>query len=140
MAVRILVLEREALSMRFIRLALLEAGYSVVEAETCEEAVRLSVENNGSIQLLIADVAVGDYTAIATAQLLREVWPEIAVLFTSTVPVQYWPERDHRKAINIRGARVLVKPFHASELRQEVSMLLRPASPSIAAKPDRGAA
>jgi DNA-binding response OmpR family regulator len=135
MAEKILVLELEPVCLRYICRVLWKAGSSVLEAHSCEEAIRLCAENNGSIPLFIADVGVGDHCGIATAQLLREVWPGMAVLLTSALPVEYWPQADYLKASKLGGALFLDKPFEPSALRRVVEKLVGTAPLVEAAMP-----
>jgi DNA-binding response OmpR family regulator len=120
----ILLLEAEPVCMKLVASVLWKAGYWVLEAKTYEEAMRLHAENDGWINLLIADVNSNLARGISAAEMLRQVDPEMAVLFTSTVPVEYWPETFQKKAAGIRGARLLLKPFTPSELREKVRMLI----------------
>jgi two-component system, cell cycle sensor histidine kinase and response regulator CckA len=135
MAANILVLEPEPVCLRYICRVLWKAGYSVLEATTCEEAVRLCAENNGSIPLLIADVSTGEQYGLSTAQLLRSVWPDMFMLFTGTLPVEYWLEADYLRAARLGKVFFLDKPFAPSDLRREVEKLVGTAPLVEAAMP-----
>jgi two-component system, cell cycle sensor histidine kinase and response regulator CckA len=62
---------------------LVESGYTVLEAATAEEAVRICEEHEGPISLLLSDVVMPNVSGPQLAKRLVHLRPEIQVLYMS---------------------------------------------------------
>lgn len=60
-----------------------EAGFSVLEAETADEAIIL-LQGQQAVHLLFSDIDMpGSMNGLELAQLVRERWPKVRLLLTS---------------------------------------------------------
>ncbi|SOB87669.1 Response regulator receiver domain-containing protein [Sphingomonas guangdongensis] len=113
----VLLVEDEMLVRLIGSDALSDAGYTVVEAETADEAVKL-LEGGGEVHLLFTDIRMpGSMDGLALAELVRQRWPDIRILLTSgdTLPT--------REQIPDEGS-FLQKPYRVDALRAEVQRLI----------------
>ena len=79
----ILVVEDEPLVRLDITLAMVDAGFSVIEVPDAEQAIEL-LETRGSIGLVFTDVELaGTLTGFDLAREIKSRWPHIPVLVTS---------------------------------------------------------
>lgn len=79
----ILVVEDEPLVRMDITLAMVDAGFSVIEVPDAEQALEL-LETRGSIGLVFTDVELaGALSGFDLADAVKERWPHIPVLVTS---------------------------------------------------------
>ncbi|WP_245858527.1 response regulator [Sphingomonas guangdongensis] len=115
---RVVLLVEDEMLVRLIGSdALSDAGYTVVEAETADEAVKL-LEGGGEVHLLFTDIRMpGSMDGLALAELVRQRWPDIRILLTSgdTLPT--------REQIPDEGS-FLQKPYRVDALRAEVQRLI----------------
>src|ERR1700758_4220056 len=81
-----------------------DAQYGVMTAGTISEAMQLAREIE--FDLFILDIRLEDGTGIELCQKLREVQPNVAVLYYSA----YASERDQQNALAICGDAYLRKP------------------------------
>jgi PAS domain S-box-containing protein len=113
----VLVVEDEpvvrALSTRILR----EQGYTVLEAQNGEEALRLaSTYEGGPIQLLLTDVVMPQMRGDALAQRFRLEHPATRVLFTSG----YADSESFRANLIATGTGFIEKPFSPASLARKV--------------------
>jgi PAS domain S-box-containing protein len=114
-ALRVLVVDAQAEVRAVAARILHEAGCSVLEAATAEEARRICVTHDGSIDLALLDVVLPDAHGAALIRQLRELRPTMKFIQMSGYPAG---------ALASAGAApdpVLAKPFTPSELRQHVA-------------------
>ncbi|WP_244504922.1 response regulator [Pelagibacterium luteolum] len=79
----VLVVEDEPLVRMDITLALVDAGFSVIEVPDADEALEL-LESRNSIRLVFTDVELpGTLNGLDLAHTIKARWPQIAVLVTS---------------------------------------------------------
>lgn len=79
----VLVVEDEPLVRMDITLAMVDAGFSVIEVPDAEQAIEL-LETRGSIGLVFTDVELaGTLNGFELAETIKQRWPEIPVLVTS---------------------------------------------------------
>lgn len=79
----VLVVEDEPLLRLDVTLALVDAGFSVIEVPTAEDAVEL-LESRNSISLVFTDIELpGDMSGLDLARMMHERWPDIPVMVTS---------------------------------------------------------
>ncbi|KTT74618.1 response regulator [Sphingomonas endophytica] len=97
--------------------ALAEAGYSVLEASSADEALNI-LETAGEVQVLFTDIRMpGSMDGLQLAEVVHERWPRIRILLTSG---DIRPSRD---AIPDDG-RFLAKPYRFDSLSRELNSLL----------------
>lgn len=79
----VLVVEDEPLVRLDVTLALVDAGFSVIEVPDADEALEL-LESRHNIGLVFTDVELpGSLSGLDLAHLIKERWPDIPVLVTS---------------------------------------------------------
>jgi DNA-binding NtrC family response regulator len=122
----LLVLEDDPSVMMILRLMLEQ--YSLIEASTAEQALRLFTDVGRKIDLLVADVTLSTSSGIQVALLLRSEVPDLPVILTSGYPVSAWNDRDSAdlERLGSRSVTILPKPFPAQELSNAVRELLAP--------------
>jgi CheY-like chemotaxis protein len=98
--------------------SLQEFGYVVLTAATVAEALQLAREVR--FNLCILDVRLPDGTGIELCQQLRELQPNVPVLYYSA----YASESEQKEALSVCGDAYLKKPVLAEELEQTIARLL----------------
>jgi CheY-like chemotaxis protein len=79
----VLVVEDDPFQRMAIAEDLEEAGCTVVDAFNAEEALDI-LKRNDEISALVTDVQMaGDLDGVALARLVKDLWPEVAVIITS---------------------------------------------------------
>lgn len=79
----VLVVEDEPLLRLDVTLALVDAGFSVIEVPTAEDAVEL-LESRNSISLVFTDIELpGAMSGLDLAKMMHERWPDVPVMVTS---------------------------------------------------------
>jgi CheY-like chemotaxis protein len=112
----ILVVEDEALTRLSAVIMLEEAGFRIIEAGDCDNALEL-LEADSDVQLLFTDITMpGTMDGLALARRVRDRWPHIGIMVGSAKPM---PRPDELPT----GARFEQKPYspervvkHAREL------------------------
>jgi CheY-like chemotaxis protein len=128
----LLVLEDDPSVMMVLRLMLEQ--YSIIEASSAEQALRLFTEHSRKIDLLVADVTLPTSSGIQVALLLRSEVPDLPVILTSGYPVGAWNDWDSAdlERLGSRSVTILQKPFQGKGLSDAVLELIGTA-PSEAA-------
>jgi CheY-like chemotaxis protein len=118
----ILIVEDEDALIRLLRLMLRD--YTVLEAITAQEAIQ-TFRDNGSVDLLIADVTLPTGSGIEVAKVLRQDQPRLPVILASGYPESTWNTRDVRdlQRLGSDGVAVVEKPFKRHELLELVQQL-----------------
>lgn len=122
----VLLVEDEPVVRSLVCEILGPAGYTVLEAESGTEALRISRSHANPIDLLLTDVVMPDIAGPQVAEIVSRERPGIAVLFISG-----YLDRSHA-AINsgkVPGT-FLGKPFTAAALKRKVAEALRATSAS----------
>jgi len=88
-------------------------GYTVLEADDVEDAVRLARDHPGPIHLLVSDVVMPRMSGPELAEIVRELRPDIAVLYVSGYA-------DESRFYGARAIEFLPKPFQIAELVRAV--------------------
>jgi signal transduction histidine kinase/DNA-binding response OmpR family regulator len=116
----ILLVDDEASLLRATARILRHLGYTVLPFADAAGAVAALKEHRGEVDLALLDVMLPGISGPALLQLLREVRPELPVLFTSGYA------RDARELQMVRqlGADALRKPFSVDELAAAVRRVL----------------
>ena len=121
----VLVVEDEPAVRQLVCSVLVESGFSVLDAATPAVARDLIRRHERRIRLLITDVVMPEMDGPELCYRLREVLPELPVLFMSGHSVQLLDEKTWTE---LKG-RFLHKPFSSSELLAAVEATL--ADPGI---------
>jgi CheY-like chemotaxis protein len=120
----ILVLEDHSAVMKIMRLMLKE--YSIIETTSAEEALRLFIDHDQQIDLLVADVTLPTSSGIEVALLLRTKLRHLPVILTSGYPVSGLSGRKSAdlKRLGSNSVAIIQKPFQAEELSGAVRELI----------------
>ncbi len=115
----ILLVEDNEGVREYARDILLELGYGVIDAPSVSEALRLAAKKP-RVSLLFTDVVLGDSNGRALAEKVREIYPDLPVLFTTGYT---------RNAIVHQGrldpdVNLLNKPFTQQDLARKIRELL----------------
>jgi two-component system cell cycle sensor histidine kinase/response regulator CckA len=121
----LLLLEDESVVMKFLR-NMLKKQYSVIEASSAEQALRLFRELGRRIDLLVADLSLPTSSGIKVALLVRSEIPNLPVILTSGCPVSGWGDPDYAdlERLGSNSVAILQKPFQTQELLDTVRKLL----------------
>jgi CheY-like chemotaxis protein len=96
------------------------AGYTVLEAATAEEALRLLERHEGSVHLLISDVVMPGMSGRQLAEQIAQTHPGMKVLYMSG----YTSDTIVRRGVLEADMPFLTKPFTAPALLQKVREVL----------------
>jgi two-component system, cell cycle sensor histidine kinase and response regulator CckA len=116
----VLLVEDQEAVRRLLRDYLVNTGCSVLEATNGEEAIRISGEYDGAIDLLITDVMMPRASGFAVARRLAERRAGMKIMFISG----YAEELENGLESLPAGARFLPKPFARTDLLKNVNDLL----------------
>ncbi|MEJ2186161.1 MAG: response regulator [Gemmatimonadota bacterium] len=113
----ILVVDDEAPLRRLIVRALERHGHRVLSAEDGRQAIQLATRHPGPIHLLLTDVRMGVMSGPVAAGRIREIRPDIRVIFMTG-----YAEEDELEPIPPGEAPdILPKPFDVAELLERVA-------------------
>ena len=116
----ILVVDDDRALLNAVGRILEKAGYTVLAAATCAEAIERAADGGIAIDLLVADFTLPGATGRQLADVLLRGRPELQVLYMSG-----YGEEDILAAGGVRGgAAFLQKPFAAEALLWRVQELL----------------
>jgi CheY-like chemotaxis protein len=116
----ILMVEDEPGLLRSCTATLEKMGYTVIPAETGQEALELFRRHTGTIDLLITDVIMPKMSGKELAERLAELRHGIKVIFVSG----YTADVISKKGVLESGVRFLQKPFSAQTLAAAVKAAL----------------
>ncbi len=109
-----------------------ERGYTVLQAENGEEALRIATEHGaGKIHMLLSDVVMPQLGGRELADILMQIYPGIRVLLASG----YTDDSVLRRMVAESGGAYLQKPFSPSILARKVREVLDAPAPAPAALP-----
>ncbi len=117
---KILLVEDEPSVLRFMRKALDELGYAVLEAANGEEALRVSEEQEDAADLLVTDVVMPQMDGRTLVERMRDRHPQLKVLYVSG----YADVETISPADFGQRADFLQKPFSSGALAHKVRALL----------------
>jgi DNA-binding NtrC family response regulator len=125
--ITVLLIESEPAHLIGLALILRSFGYSVLEADSADEAVRNCQEHLGPIHVVVTDAILDDEHASEVVARLESVWPQIRAVLLSNEP------SDELAVANTAGCAFLRTPFRADDLDDTIRRLLdspkkRPAS------------
>lgn len=120
----VLLVEDEEQVLRLAVKVLEMRGYSVLKADSSREALTVSENHKGRIDLLLADVELdGDMTGTELATLLRRSRPGLRVLYTSGYPldccIDHGGGRIRMEIMELMAA-FMPKPFTPTILTENV--------------------
>ena len=118
----VLLVEDETGVRTLIRLLLEKEGYSVIEARNGCDALLLSQQHAGPIQLMVTDVVMPEMSGPQIAKQLTAFRPDMKVLFLSG----YTDDAIVRHGILDDGVPFLQKPFTKGGLLRKVREVLGP--------------
>jgi two-component system cell cycle sensor histidine kinase/response regulator CckA len=109
--------EDEPMVREFVRQALLRQGYSILLAATGDQALEICQSATGPFHLAILDIIMPGMSGIDLFAALRQIFPEIRVLFMSG-----YPEGDvfEQSGLTPDHERFIAKPFTATEISERV--------------------
>lgn len=116
----VLLAEDETRVRQLIRLTLEKQGYTVLEAKSGEEAIRISTTHVGPIHLLITDVVMPGLNGCELAESLRAARPDMAICYVSG----YMDDAIIRHGFQASLSNLLQKPFSPSALVCKVREVL----------------
>ncbi len=116
----ILLVEDDAYVRELARRVLQRQGYTVLEAEDSQEALRLFLTHTAPIHLLLTDVVMPGISGKALAEQLTQTKPNLKVLFMSG----YTDDAIMRHGVLDPGIAFLQKPFNPTALIRKVRTVL----------------
>jgi len=125
----LLLLEDEAALTKLLRHVLKQ--YTIIEASSAEQALRLFLDSDRRIDLLLADVTLPTSSGIQVALLLRAEIPDLPIILTSGYAVGDWCARDcgdlERLGSNLVA--FIQKPFPPEQLSRAIHEMIGPPRP-----------
>jgi PAS domain S-box-containing protein len=121
----ILLVEDEEVVRSLARTTLQNCGYSVLEANGAEEAIRLAHQHQGAIHLMLSDVVMPGMGGSRLSDRLRGVRPQMKVLFMSG----YTDDSVLRHGVREKEVAFLQKPFTPLALANKVRERLDETAP-----------
>ncbi|GBE00018.1 blue-light-activated protein [bacterium BMS3Abin07] len=116
-----ILLSEDEKEVREIATAFLsELGYTVLEAEDAEDALKMANRYHGRIHLLLTDVVMPGMSGNELAKEMRECCPEIKILYMSG----YTENAIVKHGVLKNGINYLQKPFTVQELAQAIRRIL----------------
>jgi CheY-like chemotaxis protein len=104
----------------FAKAALESHGYVVLEAGTGDAALAIATTHKDPIDLLVADVVLGEMSGREVAERVLALHPETRVLFTSGYP----DDEIARRGVSSGSVAFLAKPYSAASLAAKVAEIL----------------
>lgn len=115
---RILLVEDEDMVRAVAERALTRQGYIVTTAKDGEEGLEL-VASGGQFDLVVSDVVMPTMDGPAMARELRQIAPQLPVLFMSG-----YAEEQLRNEIDIENMHFIPKPFSVQQIAKKVAEVL----------------
>ncbi len=119
----VLLVEDEDAVRRYLTLLLETHGYQVIASERATDALALTQEFGGRIDLVISDMVIPGSTGPELLRLLGQARPGLPALFMSG----YADAAVARHAQTVSADRLLLKPFSSTELLTKIRRILRAA-------------
>ena len=117
---RILVVEDDAEVRELSLRALTYAGYRVIEADSGEQALELMADGDPRPDLVITDVVLTGMNGRQLAETIREIWPDLPVLYISGYAADIIAEHGFLE----EDIDMLEKPFSIAALTNKLREIL----------------
>lgn len=118
-AVRVLVVDDEALICSFIEDALSDGGFEACSVHSGEVAMSTFRDGREQCRALVTDVNLGDgINGWELARQVREITPGFPVVYMTSASAPDW------KSQGVDGSLLIEKPFPPAQLAAAVSQLL----------------
>jgi CheY-like chemotaxis protein len=117
----IVVVDDEAAVRRVIVQLLESEGYTVLQAENGEDALRVMQEHHEPVDLLIADINMPEMDGLDLVAFLRSAYPALRALFVSGQSAEFLVANHDRI---VTGTHFMAKPFEVAVLRRRVREIL----------------
>ena len=117
----ILLVEDERAIRDFIAFNLKSAGYSVVEAETGEEAIEIFDSSSKEIQVVLLDIMLPAKNGFEVCEYIRKSNQHIGIIFLTAKAL----EADKLYGLNGGADDYITKPFSTAELIARVDAVFR---------------
>jgi DNA-binding response OmpR family regulator len=118
-AVRVLVVEDEALICSFIEDALSDGGFEACSVHSGEVAMSTFRDGREQCRALVTDVNLGDgINGWELARQIREITPGFPVVYMTSASAPDW------KSQGVDGSLLIKKPFAPAQLAAAVTQLL----------------
>jgi DNA-binding response OmpR family regulator len=118
-ALRVLVVEDEALICSFIEDALSDGGFEACSVHSGEAAMSTFRDGRKQCRALLTDVNLGDgISGWELARKIREITPDFPVVYMTSASAPDW------KSQGVDGSLLIEKPFAPAQLAAAVSQLL----------------
>jgi DNA-binding NtrC family response regulator len=117
MAVRILVIDDDAVACEFLQEALSRAGYAVDSYTSAKKALK---EDLSQYDLLMSDVRMPDVDGLQFLKQVHEKWPELPVILMTA----YGSLETTMEALRLGAWDYISKPFSPDEIRAMVKKVL----------------
>ena len=118
---RVLLVEDEEAVKRVMVRSLTEAGYQVLEADDGEEALRIFIDQQGTVDLLLTDVVMPGMNGRELGRRIHDWAPDLPVIYVSG----YTDGEIARRGLLEPGANFIQKPFSPDAMVQAVALALR---------------
>jgi PAS domain S-box-containing protein len=112
----VLVVEDEVTILELLQTMLDQLGYAVMTASSPQAALDLAKACDGRIHLLITDVIMPEMNGRELAGRIRELYPEVRLLFMSGYPADVIAEQ----GVLDRGVQFIQKPFSMQDIAAKV--------------------
>jgi len=113
----VLVVDDDAAVRRVAGKALRRAGYRVIEAESGDQALEIGSRRAGEIDLLLTDVVMPGMNGRELGEKLKEVDPDLPILFMSA----YTEDEIFLQGVRVAKISFIPKPFTLDELTKSVN-------------------
>ena len=118
-AVRVLVVEDEALIASFVEDALSDGGFEACSVPSGEAALSTFCDGRERCRVLLTDINLGDgISGWELARQIREITPGFPVVYMTSASAPDWQSR------GVDGSLLIQKPFAPAQLAAAVSQLL----------------
>jgi PAS domain S-box-containing protein len=116
----VLIVEDDDSLRKLMRTILKQKGYKILEAENGEDALRISEEHEGRIDLMITDVVMPKMSGKEVAERLQPLYPQMKVIYMSG----YTDDAIVHHGVLAAGLNFLEKPFSSEGLARKVREVL----------------
>jgi len=116
----VLIVEDDDSLRKLTRTVLKQRGYKILEAENGEDALRISKEHEGTIDLMITDVVMPKMGGKETAERLKTLHPQMKVIYMSG----YTDNAIVHHGVLAAGLNFLEKPFSLEGLARKAREVL----------------